>query len=62
MACYDQIIMLGDEREAREDVRRMRESDPHNQGEIERLQDIADKISAKLHDHLAVCRDCKKPS
>jgi len=59
---FDHRLLLQDEHAACEDVKLMRESEPENRAAIARLQYIADGISQKLRDRLAVCLKCKTTS
>jgi hypothetical protein len=58
--CYDQLLLLQDERATHEAVRQMRDAQPENHAEIARLQDEADSVSLKLREHLNGCLVCKR--
>ena len=62
MPCYDQILLLNDERAAWSASKSLKDSGrPEDKAEIARLQQHAEDASVRLREHLKVCIECKKP-
>jgi hypothetical protein len=62
MPCYDQILLLNDERSTWKAWESLKQSArPGDEAELMRLQKNAEDASVRLRDHLKVCTECKKP-